>query len=252
MNSQHVGWLLMLLVFACAGPALGQARSEGPKPAPRPAPSPAKPPEPELVVRSKALAERLRPSSSGSRYDPNPTDWSQVPPWRQTSFFGIRAEGRFFIYVVDCSGSMIDDDRLIRAKTRAAPEHLALQPPQRFKVIFYNDQAIPMPGDLPRSADLPAKNQLNQWLRLIEPDGETDPRPALSLALGAPSRCHLPALRRRVSRRDRRGDRAEEPRKVPIHCIDLAGGDRRRPAQRIAQESGGRYASRPFSGFVAN
>jgi hypothetical protein len=41
-------------------------------------------------------------------------------------------------------------------------------------------------------------------------------------------------------------------RKVPIHCIDLAGGAAGDQLQRIAHESGGRYASRPFSGFVAD
>ncbi len=252
MNSHHVGWLLMLLVLPCAGPALGQARSEGPKPAPRPAPSPARPPEPELVVRSKAAAERLRPSSSGSRYDPNPTDWSQVPPWRQTSFFGVRAEGRFFIYVVDCSGSMIDDDRLIRAKQELRRSIMALQPPQRFQVIFYNDQALSLAGDLPRSADLSAKNQLNQWLRLIEPDGETDPRPAMSQALALRPDAIFLLSDGEFPDGTVEAIAKKNARKVPIHCIDLAGGAAGDQLQRIAQESGGRYASRPFSGFVAN
>ena len=35
------------------------------------------------------------------------------------------------------------------------------------------------------------------------------------------------------------------PRKVPIHCIDLAGGLAGDALPRIASGSGGRYASRP-------
>jgi hypothetical protein len=248
MNRQHVGWLLMLLIVSGAGSTFSQDRSGRSKPAP----GPVKKTEPELVVRSKAAAERLRPSSNSSRYDTKPTDWSQVPPWRQSSFFGVRAEGQFFVFVVDCSGSMLDDDRLIRAKQELRRSILALQLPQRFKVIFYNDQALPMPGDLPRPADLSSKNQLNEWLRLIEPDGETDPRPAMSQALalrpdaifllsdGAFPDGAVEAIARK------------NPRKVPIHCIDLAGGAAGGQLQRIAHESGGRYASRPFSGFVAD
>ena len=55
-------------------------------------------------------------ASPEDRYGPDgAVDWSEIPPWRQTSFFGIRARGQFFVYVVDCSGSMIDDDRMPRA-----------------------------------------------------------------------------------------------------------------------------------------
>ena len=38
-------------------------------------------------------------------------------------------------------------------------------------------------GPRPRTADLQAKNQLLAWLRLIEPDGGTDPRPAMKQAI---------------------------------------------------------------------
>jgi hypothetical protein len=38
---------------------------------------------------------------------------------------------------------------------------------------------------------------------------------------------------------------AANARKIPIHCIDLAGGLAGDHLQRIARESGGRYASRP-------
>ena len=159
----------------------------------------------------QAAAEFLR-AARRDRYDPDAIDWRDVPPWRQTSFFGIRARGQFFVYVVDCSGSMIDEDRLVRAKDELRRSVLSLQQPQRFKVIFYNDQPVPMPGDLPRSADLTSKNQLLAWLRLIEPDGETDPRGAMALALAHAARRRLPPLRRRVPRRDGRGDRPARTR----------------------------------------
>ena len=80
------------------------------------------------------------------RYDPSATDWADVPPWRQASFFGVKVKGLRFIYVVDCSGSMIDEARLVRAKEEVRRSVLRLQSPQQFKVIFYNDRPIPCPA----------------------------------------------------------------------------------------------------------
>src|SRR5512135_258978 len=249
----QIGWPLALALLARpgAGSAPSEDRSAGKSPGAKLVPSQAKPHEAELVVRSKAAAERLCPPSTDSRSAPNPTDWSLVPPWRQTSFFGVRAEGQFFVYVVDCSGSMLDD-RLIRAKQELRRSILGLQLPQRFKVIFYNDQALPMPGDLPRSADLTAKNQLLQWLRLIKPDGETDPRPAMAQALALRPDAIFLLSDGEFPEGTVEAIAKKNTRKVPIHCIDLAGGAAGDQLQRIVRESGGQYASRPFSGFVAD
>src|SRR5205085_9566442 len=103
---------------------------------------------------------------------------------------------------------------------------------------------IPMPGDLPRSADLTSKGQLLAWLRLIEPDGGTDPRGALAQALALrPDAVFL------LSDGEYPDGTVEavaklNPRKVPIHCVDLSGtgGDNLR---RIARDSGGQYVLRP-------
>ena len=56
------------------------------------------------------------------------------------------AQGRFFVYVIDGSGSMIDDDRFARATIELRRSVMALQSPQQFEVIFYNEESIPMPG----------------------------------------------------------------------------------------------------------
>ncbi len=143
---------------------------------------------------------------------------------------------------------MVDEDRLARAKDEVRRSILRLQQPQQFKVIFYNDRPIPMPGDLPRSADVTSKNQLLAWLRLIEPAGTTDPRSALGLAISMrPDAVFLlsdgeypPGTVEAVAKLN--------PRKTPIHCIDLSGGEAGDQLQRIARDSGGRYASRPWRG----
>ena len=185
-------------------------------------------------------------SSPDDRYGPDgAVDWSDVPPWRQTSFFGIRARGLFFVYVVDCSGSMIDDDRMPRATIELRRSVFALREPQRFEVIFYNSESIPMPGGpIPRSATLQAKNQLRSFLQLIDPDGGTDPRPAMKQALSL--RPDAVFLLSDGAFPD--GTVAELTRlnkhKVPIHCVDLTGGLAGDHLKRIAAANGGQYASR--------
>jgi hypothetical protein len=186
----------------------------------------------------------LRVPGTG-RYDEETIDWTEVPAWHQASFFGIRAQGQFFIYVVDCSGSMIDGGRLIRAKAEVRRSVLRLQEPQKFKVIFYNDQPIPMPGDMPQSAGLTSKNQLLAWMNLIEPDGDTDPRPALTQALALRPDAVFLLSDGEYPEGTVEAVARKNPRKIPIHCVDLSGGEAGDQLKRIARDSGGKYLARP-------
>jgi hypothetical protein len=221
---------------------------------------PTKPGEATVRVRSKAEMQKPRSPfltppgdapadrySSGLGPDGTATaDWNEIPAWRQASFFGVRARGQLFVYVVDCSGSMSDEDRLARATIELRRSVFALQPPQRFEVIFYNEDSIPMPGGpRPRPADPQSKNQLLYWLRLIEPDGGTDPRAALKQALAM--RPDAVFLLSDGAFPEGTVDMVTKlnARKVPIHCVDLAGGLGSDHLKRIAEANGGRYASRP-------
>ena len=267
-------WSLALATLLST--AVAQDKSEKPQPAPKAESKPArKKPKPKPkekkqkkaaddssappVVMSKAAALARRPRSiflappgstsrDGDRYSQQETDWSEIPPWRQASFFGIRARGQFFIYVVDQSGSMLNDDRLIRAKIELRRSVFALQPPQRFEVIFYNEEATPMPGGpMSRPADPLNKNQLNSWLRLIGADGETEPRAALKLAIALrPDAIFLLSDGEYPDGTVEAVARANKS-KVPIHCVDLSGGEAGDHLRRIARDSGGQYASRPGS-----
>jgi len=226
------------------------------------APTPASPAPAKAAtsgdVHVRTRAEMRKPRSPflvppgavpGDRYGTGPdelTDWNDLPPWRQASFFGMHARGQFFVFVVDCSGSMVDDDRIARATIELRRSVFALQQPQRFEVIFYNTESIPMPGGpRPRTADLQAKNLLLSWLRLIEPDGGTDPRPAMKQALALrPDAVFL--LSDGAFPGQTVGEVAKlNTRKIPIHCVDVTGGLAGDQLQRIAAASGGQYASRP-------
>lgn len=245
MSCERRRWLTSIVGLACLAVTVG-AEPQGRKTKAQPDPGP-------RVVSKEKDKDKARASSflrapGGDRYDPGGDDWRDVPPWRQASFFGIRARGQLFIYVVDCSGSMIHEGRLFRAKEELRRSVLRLQPPQRFKIIFYDDEPIAMPGDLPRSADLASKDQFLSWLRLIEPGGGTDPRTAMALALSMrPDAVFLlsdgefpPGADEAIARRN--------PRKAPIHCVDLSGGEAGDQLKRISRDSGGQYVSRPWRG----
>jgi hypothetical protein len=125
---------------------------------------------------------------------------------------------------------------------------LALQSPQQFEVIFYNEGTMPMPGGpSPRPADARNKNQLVAWLRMVDPDGGTDPRSALRQALILrPEAIFL------LSDGEFPAGTAEtvahfNAQRIPIHCVDLSGGEGGDHMRRIARDSGGQYAARPGS-----
>lgn len=201
--------------------------------------------EPRVIAKDRERSSAfLRPPGT-DRYDPNGVDWETIPPWRQTSFFGIRTQGQVFIYVVDCSGSMIDESRLTCAKIELRRSINALQVPQRFHVIFYNDEPIMMPGALPKSADLTAKDQLLNWLRLIEPDGKTDPRSALGLAVSLRPDAIFLLSDGEYPDGTAAAIAKKNSRKIPIHCVDLGSGDTAEQLKQIARDSGGQYRWRP-------
>ena len=140
---------------------------------------------------------------------------------------------------------MIDDDRMPRATIELRRSVFALREPQRFEVIFYNRESIPMPGGpIPRSADQQAKNQLRSFLRLIDPDGGTDPRPAMKQALSL--RPDAVFLLSDGAFPDGTVDELTRlnKHKVPIHCVDLTGGLAGDHLERIAEANNGHYASR--------
>src|SRR4051812_14469420 len=85
----------LLFIVALATPVAAQSTRAKGAPAPTVRARDAEP-----KVTSQAAADLLRPptvgAGSGDRYGQGSVDWRDVPPWRQTSFFGIRAEGQFF------------------------------------------------------------------------------------------------------------------------------------------------------------
>jgi hypothetical protein len=194
------------------------------------------------AARPSVAADLLRPPGS----DPySTTDWNALPPWKQTSFFGVRAKGKLFVYVVDCSGSMADDYRLIRAKQEIRRSVQAMRWPQKFLVIFYNDQPLAMGGGLPQAADQPAKDQMRRWFDMVDAEGATDPRGAMAQALAIRPDAVFLLSDGEYPEGSVEAIAKANPRRVPIHCIDLSGGAAGDQLKQIARDSGGQYAARP-------
>lgn len=199
------------------------------------------------VVPSRPEGDRgagEKPKGKGRSESDHGVPVESLPSWKKAEFFGMQAEGQFFVFVVDCSGSMIRRARLSRAKQELTRAVQSLKFPQRFHVIFYNEAPRELIGG-PFSADQAAKRKLEGFLRQVPADGETDPRAAMRAAIALrPDAIFL------LSDGQYPAGAADavikaNPDRVPVHCIDLSGGAAGPDLMRIAHESGGRYAARP-------
>ena len=104
-------------------------------------------------------------------------------------FFGMKQPGKSFVFVVDSSMSMNAPHesewgtRFGRVQVELIRSIAALDSPQRFFVIFFNTQALPMPTRGLLDAELSNRKKSLHWVATMRPAGETDPRQALALAL---------------------------------------------------------------------
>lgn len=105
------------------------------------------------------------------------------------SFFGLAAEGKTFVYVLDCSLSMNhphDSEartRFGRLKLELLNSISQLKPDQSFFIVFFNHEAIPMPADHLVSAVPENLQHYLGWMAQVQARGDTDPTAALQLAL---------------------------------------------------------------------
>lgn len=106
-------------------------------------------------------------------------------------FFGTAAEGRTFVFIVDASGSMEENNRWGRAITELSKSIGKLKPHQEFYVYFFSDADKTMRLFDPRPAEglvkaTPANKQRAQrWIKgkNIRPGGLTNPEMALEEGL---------------------------------------------------------------------
>ncbi len=116
----------------------------------------------------------------------------------EVGFFGTKAKGKSFVFIVDCSGSMTKPTtilqprqplvtRFVRARQELYSSLGQLSREQTFYIIFYNHETYPMFYPTPAQGMAPATTdhlgRARTWIQNVIPHGGTDPQNAFRLAL---------------------------------------------------------------------
>jgi Ca-activated chloride channel family protein len=171
-------------------------------------------------------------------------------------FFGARAVGKKFAYVLDASGSMVDAIDVAKAELLASLQQL--QPPQEFQIVFYTLHPDPIP--VPGRGGLLLATEANraiarQFIRMRQPDSGTEHLAALRLALSWKpdvlfflTDAEDPRLRQADLDKVRSWNRSQ----CQIHAIEFGrgadlGGDNF--LKKIARQNHGSYSYRDITKF---
>ncbi len=170
---------------------------------------------------------------------------------RGAAFFGAYAEGKRFIFVLDSSRSMLQDDRWTYACNQLIDSLNGLRPEQEFYIICFDVQTrylfnIPPSRAKFFSADDKTVARVKRWLRSNELGRATMPAEALQNALalepdaifllsdGELQDNSVPMLRMLNGFSSTR-------RQIPIHTIHLFSDEGRETLRLIAQENSGTF-----------
>jgi hypothetical protein len=159
-------------------------------------------------------------------------------------FFGIGGYGQTFVYVVDCSGSMSERGKFERAIYELLHSIEQLASDQRYYVIFYSDGAYPMDADEPVPANEDQFARTRYWVSHIEPNGGTNPLPALLYALSLrPDAIYFLSDGKfdPVTTQEVRLKNKPRSQRIPIHTIAFMERATEGLMRTIARNSGGEY-----------
>jgi hypothetical protein len=159
-------------------------------------------------------------------------------------FFGIGGYGQTFVYVVDCSGSMSERGKLERAIYELLHSIEQLASDQRYFVIFYSDAAYPMDADEPVPATEDEFARTRRWVSRVEPDGGTNPLPALLFALSLePDAIYFLSDGKfdPVTLQELRSQNRPRSKRIPSHAVAFMERATEGLMRTIARNSGGEY-----------
>jgi VWA domain-containing protein len=158
-----------------------------------------------------------------------------------TSFFGLKARGSKFVYVVDCSGSM-SGRKLLAAKAEIYRSINAYKSSMKFYIFFYNSTPIAMPGKQLIPAVQANKTKAFNWVEHITTGGGTQPAPAVLEALKLkPDAIWLLSDGLFSQQACDEIRQANSDGKVQIHTIAFHDNHGEAQLKRIAQENRGKY-----------
>lgn len=208
---------------------------------------------------SESLAPALDPGGGGLTSLDSSTGSAGAGSGDGASFFGLEAKGRRFAYIVDVSGSMRatvggEQTRWDLTRAELSRSILGLDAGAEFHVHLYETSSRSLFGVNEWTKASPSNKRLgSDALRLIEPDGGTEPQPAFEAVFKLdpePDAIYymtdgevtdageFAAAVRRLNGRDR----------IPVHCIlfgDAGSPDAQQRVEslmkNIARQSGGRF-----------
>jgi hypothetical protein len=175
----------------------------------------------------------------------------------EVGFFGTKAKGKSFVFIVDCSGSMttptmiyqprqqVPVSRFLRARQELYLSLGQLARDQKFYIIFYNHETFPMFFPQNAQAMLPATTDFlglaRNWIQNVVPGGGTDPRQAVQLALALRPEIiffltdgAIPSATRRVAKENNKS-------RTRIHTIAFGLKQNQDTLKGIAEDNQGRF-----------
>lgn len=106
-----------------------------------------------------------------------------------SEFFPLDQDASTFVFVVDSSKSMNHPypgpakTRLGRVKIELWRTIYQMTAKQRFFIVFFNTQSIPMPASGLQPGGMQSQGELLNWTAAVRADGQTDPQQALLTAM---------------------------------------------------------------------
>ena len=169
---------------------------------------------------------------------------SMVPGTPGAEFFGIGTQGRSFVYVIDCSTSMLEMNKFEHAKQELLRSIRALKPNQKYLIVLFSDGAYPMDDLEPIKASKKNLDKTAQWVYSLEPEGGTNPLPALLYALSVkPSAIFFlsdgrfePMVIQTIQR-----ENGPSRNQIPIHAISFYTKQTEGLMKFLARATGGTY-----------
>ncbi len=169
------------------------------------------------------------------------------------SFFGVRARGTRFAYIVDASGSMVGE-RWEEARQQLIQSINDLPDYTSFSVCLFNsDPILPDRDRTPvwLSAKEEHRSDFRTWVRGVRPAGSTNPVPAFTLIMKLKPRpdaiYFLTDGEFDETAPDVIVELNKQGRQVVVHTIAFVTEEGAYLLRRIAEESGGTYRFVPGS-----
>lgn len=177
---------------------------------------------------------------------------SPTPGPGETSFMDIVGDGQRFVYVIDASSSMNNDQRMDLAKSQLKGSLRLLQPSQQFQVLFYNESSTRIKLRRRAAQDMYVATKVNIQLaedeidRVVARSGTKHKTPLLNALLLEPDVVYFltdgdkPSLSPAELRMVKKTNRS----RARIHVVEFATGlpeTRDSWLEQLALQSGGVY-----------